>query len=424
MDQEQEKNTPRGSGSFCVPRAAIKALLANNATAYEICTYLALARYTDASGRYSTAGITAVNKATGANKTKGGAIDKALARLKSIQATRTTKVSNGRTGKHHALVDQVETLGAILYDADTWTATTGEVLQPGAVARATVLHVLDDFGEPLADRVWIGNGLVTGAGDFHQPLKALKNAGDVAARLLLAMYLANDMEAWGGVRPVTAHGEPTGGYALYNPVADDVTYRGGARLIRFKEVGRQAGNVAHVGSGIKDDYWNAREALIANGLIYQVVMVINRNGIKGTFQDADETEYQEIPPDAEPLYELDTRSKHGYKPAGEDGIAWATARTAGELGSGVADSAGKFNGTYAAFVPVGNPAMIAGIYRLRFRVANPKNAGVKNAWGRIKQSNAEALELVAAIRDANALPPLDPPRSKTEKPDHPEKLST
>lgn len=53
--------------------------------------------------------------------------------------------------------------------------------------------------------------------------------------------------------------------------------------------------------------------------------------------------------------------------------------------------------------------MIAGVYRLRFRVANPKNAGVKGAWARIHQNNREAFELVQAIRAANKKPPLVPP---------------
>ena len=70
---------------------------------------------------------------------------------------------------------------------------------------------------------------------------------------------------------------------------------------------------------------------------------------------------------------------------------------------------GRLDGTYAAIVPTGYPAMIAGVYRLRFRVANPKNAGVKGAWARIHTNNREAFELVQAIRAANKKPALVPP---------------
>lgn len=81
-----DSKPPRGAGSFCIPRAALNALLDNQATAYEVCTYLTLARFTDESGRYSTASISAVNRYTGANKTRGGPVDRALERLKTIRA--------------------------------------------------------------------------------------------------------------------------------------------------------------------------------------------------------------------------------------------------------------------------------------------------------------------------------------------------
>ena len=100
----------RGPGSFCIPRAALNALLDSGATAYEVCAYLTLARFTDESGRYSTASISAVNRYTGANKTKGGPVDRALERLKTIRAKSVKKVlkkvSNGRGGRNHAMVDQ------------------------------------------------------------------------------------------------------------------------------------------------------------------------------------------------------------------------------------------------------------------------------------------------------------------------------
>ena len=57
----------------------------------------------------------------------------------------------------------------------------------------------------------------------------------------------------------------------------------------------------------------------------------------------------------------------------------------------------------------GYPAMIAGIYRLRFRVANPKNAGVKDAWAKIHQNNRDGFKLLQAIRAANTLDPLEEP---------------
>lgn len=420
MEEPQDAIRASGPGSFCVPRATLNALLDSRATAYEICSYLVLARFSDGSGVFSTASIAAVNRYTGANKQKDGPISRAIERLKTMHVSKVTKVSNGRAGKSHAMVDQATDLGPILYDRESWQQAGRAPLPDGPHERAKVLYVLPDFGEEQADRVWFGNNLVGGIGGFNQPLKALKNAGDVAARLLIALYAVNDMETWGGVSPV---GKLAGPWNRYEPVDDDKHLHGNARLIRAR-------SQSFVGPGDtfsrtwapatrSDDWWEAHnaaggpvwralEALQAVGLIYEVVMVLNRNAVKKKFSSG--TEYGDIPDDAEPLYELDVRSAHGYKPEGEEGIGGATAKTAGDLNYPVAVEGGRFDGTYAAIVPTGFPAMLAGIYRLRFRVANPKNAGIKGAWARIHQSNREAFELVQAVRKASGLPALAAPR--------------
>lgn len=424
-DTPDTKGAPRGAGSFCIPKAALNALLDNNATAYEICTYLVLARFTDDSGRFSVANISAVNRHTGANKTKGGPVDRAIERLKTIRAKGAkTMVSNGQKGRHHAMVEQFADLGPILYSRDAWHQETGEILPDGPVERSKVLNVLPDFDEQPADRVWFGNNLVTGYATFTQPMKALKNAGDVAARLLLSMYASNDMETWGGIRPI---GSGSGPWKHYEPVAEDVNLRGGARLIRAKDSGTVSGDSfsklwqapragdfwkQHADAG--GPVWRALEALESAGLVYEVVLVLNRNATKAKFSGGEE--YSGIPDDAEPLYELDCRSQHGYKPEGEEGIGWATANTAGAFGKPVTIEGGQFDGTYAAIVPAGYGAMIAGVYRLRFRVSNPKNAGVKGTWAGIHQRNKEALELVNSIRAASKLPPAVPPNVNPDNP--------
>lgn len=422
-----DEANPRGPGSFCVPRAAIDALLDAKANVYEICAYLVLARFTDPTGRYSTASISAINRYTGANKTSNGPVARAIERLKTIHAKRIERVSNGRSGKAHAWIEQATDLGPILFERATWHELTGEVLPDGPHDRAKVLYVLPDFNEKLDGRVWFGGNLVSGVGGFDQPLKKLRHAGDVAARLLLSLYATNDMETWGGVRPV---GDGNGPWKHYEPVAEDVPLYGGARLIRAKDAGTVGTHAmfsrAWPGPGSSNWWkahdeadgpvWRALEALESAGLVYEVVLVLNRNAIKSKF--ASGAEYGAIPDDAEPFYELDARSHHGFKPEGEEGIGGATANTAGALGHPVTREGGHFDGTYAAIVPKGYGAMIAGIFRLRFRVANPKNAGVKGAWARIHQGNREAFDLVQSIRAANKLEPLPPPKSyKTKSPE-------
>lgn len=415
----------KGAGSFSIPKKAIETLLTNQATAYDICTYLTLARFTDESGMYASAGISAVNRYTGANKTRGGPVDRALERLKQMRAHRTVKVSNGRKGKAHAEVSQREDLGPLIYDRAAWIKETGEQLPDGPVERAQVLHVLPNFDEPPEERIWIGNNLVTGVGGFDQPLKALKNAGDIAARLLLTLYELHDMEMWGGVRPV---GDGYGPWVHYKAVSDDVQLSAGARLRRMKRGGGVGPSVVfqrvcpfsekssswwdlHKEAG--GPVWQALEALQSAGLVYEVVMALNRNAKKSAFASGEE--YSDIPEDAEPLYELDSRSLHGYKPEGEEGIGWAMARTAGELGHSVALEGGKFDGTYAAFAPQGFGCMVAGIYRLRFRVSNSKNAGVKGSWAGIKSRNRDALDLLNRVRQSAGLESLELATSSAPK---------
>lgn len=45
--KKPDAKKPRGARSFCIPRAAINALLSNEATAYEVCAYLTLAAFTE-----------------------------------------------------------------------------------------------------------------------------------------------------------------------------------------------------------------------------------------------------------------------------------------------------------------------------------------------------------------------------------------
>lgn len=417
MDGTAPGNDKGKSASFCVPRAAIEALLNAKATAYEICAYLILARFTEATGVYTTASVKAVSTYTGGNKK---AIEKAIERVAAIHAKKTTKVSNGRSGKSHAMVEQATDLGPILYTAAGWLEKTGEILPDGPTERGAVRFILPDFGEPLEDRVWFGAGLVDGFGAFTKPMKKVKDAGDVAARLLLAMYAETDMETWGGVNP---HAGP---WSRYEPMGNgemlyaDTNLHGGGRASFWKQAGKVSSSrcfgaawspsdglgwwKSHEKAG--EPCWRALDLLESAGLFYVAVLVLNRNGQKTTFSSGGE--YLDIPDDAEPLYELGARCEHGHAPDGEHGLGAIIANTVGKIGRPVG------NDSYAAIVRRGQGAMVAGIYRPRFRVANPKNDGVIRAWSRIREGNAEAIEFVQAIRAASGLEPFPMPIKKAK----------
>ena len=408
-DTEAGKKGKGTPASFCVPRLAIEALLDAGATAYEICAYLILAKFTEATGIYTTASVKAISTYTGGNKK---AIEKAIERLLTIRAKKTEKVSNGRSGKSHDMIEKATDLGPILHTGEGWLEMTGEILPDGPTGRGAVRHVLPDFGEPLAERVWFGAGLVDGFGAFTKPMKKIKDGGDVAARLLLTMYAQTDMEAWGGVNP------HTGPWHRYVPMGDgdmiyaDTTLHGGGRMIFGKWGGPVAKIHDRITGGGKDGnekYWRALELLESSGLFYEAVLALNRNGEKKTFSSGGE--YLAIPDEAEPLYELGARCEHGYAPDGEHGLGAIIANTAGRLEKPVGDKAR----TYAAIVRRGQGAMIVGVFRPRFRVANPKNDGVIRTWSRIRENNAEAVEFIQAIRAASGMEPFQMPATKPKK---------
>ena len=400
MTDKQER-PKKGPKSFCIPRAAIEALLDAKADAYTICAYLTLANYTDPSGVYSSAGVRAVNTSTGGSKVIGCPISRAIQRLKEIHAFKIENVPNGKSGKSHALTQKKIDLGPILFDRDTWIQRTGEILPDGTTERSLIRHILPTFGEPLIDRVWFGSAIVEGFGKHKQPLKDLKNLGSVEARLLLVMYAATDMETWGGVKPVGAIRGPWESYKIVT-----ANTAGGFCIVTAKS----SGSVASIDNRISDDkeqYWQALNAMESFGFFYKSILVLNRVAIPDKFENGES--YGKIPDDAEPLYELDNISRHGQKPKGEEGLGRITAQTAGELGYPVTTPGGVFDGTYAAIVRRGQGAMIVGIYRPRYRVSNHRNAGVKGTWTRILENNRDYYNFIENLRWANGLPPLSAP---------------
>jgi hypothetical protein len=51
---ESETKAKKGSGSFRIPRKAVDILIQNRATGWQIGIFLTIARYTDASGKFSS----------------------------------------------------------------------------------------------------------------------------------------------------------------------------------------------------------------------------------------------------------------------------------------------------------------------------------------------------------------------------------
>lgn len=368
------KQAPRGKGSFWISRKALEVLLENKATAMQINAYLVLAKHTDEGGRYSTAGVTAIRKATGVSQ---DVCDRAVQQLMQMKSAN----AKGKAPSQ------------LLYSAEDWSKATGEQIPPAPFERAKVRHVLNDFGAEAADRVWFGNELVSGHGKFTQPLKRLKMCGDVAARLLLSAYSYNNLEQYGGVSPrfiyeaydMTNTRKTVANYDLWHGEKKD------DRPHSYGDVMPPVLGIKNLPS--KEDersdamrpFWDAIKSLDKAGFIYEMVTVMDREAGNA---------------DAQVIYELDTKSRHGYKPKGEEGVAGITAKLSGYLDHPVTDGMGRFYGRYAAIVPAGVVPHVVGIWRIRFRVANNKNHGVAGAWARIHQGQKEAQEWLTEVAES------------------------
>lgn len=379
-----DERGPRGAASFCIPHAALNALIEAQADVVTIGAYLTLACGTEAGGEYSTWGRKAIRERMQVDLKRA---EKALAALGDITATSSTGESGPLIWSREALLG------------------TGLALPDGPTERSKVLFGLPTFGEALQDRVWFGAGLVQGFESFTRPLKTLKDCGSVAARLLLLFYQHSDMERFGGLPPWGSLA-----WQCYTTVLDEEW--GDFRVIHAEYQRAVAGPLvikACHEAALKwhkhgETFSQALEALKSSGLVYPVVMALNRD--PETRQLGNGSEYGAVPDDADPLYELDCRSLHGYKPSGEEGIGGALAHTCGEIGCAVTDHDGNFTDKYAAIAPRGSPLMIAGIYRLRFRVSNPLNVGVSDAWSRIREGNREGLAWIERCRKEQGLLPL------------------
>lgn len=331
----------------------------------QISAYLVLAKHTEETGRFSTAGFQAVRKALGVGYQSS---ESAL----------------------HALVEM-----ELATPADRWQQLSGELLPARPSMLSQVRWVLDLNAGTPSSRVWISNALIEGHGKFTKPLKKLKMCGDVAARLLLLAYQHSDLEQVGGVKPSLFYSDfkmskikSLEGYDIWHGVSGcKHSFRKIMALVIDRPIPKSEKDVAEA----LNPFWMALDGLDAAGFIYQVVTVLDRAANNK---------------DAQAIYDLDTKSRHGYKPDGEKGLAGETARISGALGNPVADNTGRFYGRYAAIVPAGVTPSIVGIYRIRFRVANPKNYGVTVAWSRIRQSEREALDWLEDVCQKQGLPSM------------------
>lgn len=367
--------SPVKASAFFVSKKVIKTFLAREASAHQICIYLVFAQFTEKTGCFSSATLNAVSKYVGGNKSEGFPLDRALKSLK---------------GKK---VADYPRLPKFVIDRATWLQQRKGTLPDGPTHRAEIKHILTEEDAP--NKVGFSANLVLGFKDFYNPLSQIKAKGDLLARVLIYLYMVNDMEGWTGLNPHLSF------YRKFRQTRNNVNCELGITLIMEQSADIYIADdliKAVLPNSIIDSLTRKRvreaiETILEMGFAYEMVMTLDRE------RRNDRTFEHLIPSDASPLYELDCRSLHGYKPTGEEGMASATAKLAGQMRHSVTEDGGTFGGMYAAFLPKGQAGMIAGIYRLRFRVSNSKLERTGAIWCAMEKRKQDANNIIGDLTE-------------------------
>ena len=152
---------------FCISEGQIRQLVRPNPDAANlISAFMVLACYTDSTGVYSSAGAKAVRMALRIGQQNA---DRLLSTLK----------------------DQ-----GMIHDANKLHASKVKDAMPQREGRAAIRWVLKP---DKTRKVWISSQIVRGFGAWRNPLHTLRQCGSDAARILLALYLYEDVVAYGGI---------------------------------------------------------------------------------------------------------------------------------------------------------------------------------------------------------------------------------
>lgn len=371
------------TGSFRIPRRSLDTLVEHQADAWQIGTFLTIARYTDPSGKFSTAGFQAVYNGTGASpgteKKPGAARELAESVLKIGRQYGEPVNPKKKTRK----------LNGLLYRPDEWTNKTGEEIPEIDHDMHKIRWVLNDF--QTDDWVWFPNSLVDGYGRFKRPLKRLKRCGDIATRLLLLFYASDNMEEFGGIPPCgtvfkkysLTHVDSRHGYTLWSAEREDNTAYTDFIL---SSIGLdRLSDDETLCEREKQSFWDSFESLVNQGFLYECVTVMDG---------------EELTKNSRPIYDLTARPKHGKVLKGEEGMLPRITEIFKRLGLPAVDNQSRYNGIYPVISMVGIRPLVIGIYRLRFRITNPKNYPVSAAWLRIQEDRLEftdSLDQLEAI---------------------------
>jgi hypothetical protein len=316
-------------------------------SAQHIGAFLVIATHTESSGTYSTAGAKAVRRALAIGDAKA-----------------------------QRLLDDLKKWG---YLATPNQYSSNTKLRRNMPKHDGRYHVRWIVHPDSSRRVWFSSNLVRGYGKLKQPLRDLNLCGPIAARLLLALYLFEDIPAFGGVDPTQA------AWVTYETELQDGIYGGNYLFHAYTGDSVVQGsfytsvlNIAKDANGKIHPFWKALESLKKKGFIYQTITV---------FTGAD------VNDDMCLLYPLHTRNRHGHAPKGEESVAGKINHLAERYGFSVTGKGGQFEGTYP-FIADSKEVQVVGIYRLRFRNTSTAFEEQRDGWGHLQYSKEQWLKTV------------------------------
>lgn len=202
--------------TFFLPASTIDNILYTDV--HHIAATLVLARYTDKTGQYSTAGRSAIKRNLGIGTNKAD---------------------------------------RILVDLQRWKIITPPETKPKSKASTRFIFPAGD------ERVWFNAGIVDGYGQWKRPLKDLCVLGKTAAQWLLHYHRIHDMAAYGGIPPQELH-------QIYEIDGEEPIQWNNMAAQQVRKIDRLSHNYNPADHNI-----NAIRGLMRGGWMYEVATVMN-----------------------------------------------------------------------------------------------------------------------------------------------------
>ena len=349
-DRENKKDNLQ---LFFITEANIKALIKKDPEAADLIgAFCVVSLHTDKSGRYSSAGAKSIQRAIG--------------------------VGNPRANR---LLDRLYSRGLIRPAAELSGKLKTEM--PQREGKAAVRWIIPPDG---SRKIWLPAELVRGISKWQRPLVSLAQAGNDAARILLACYLYEDPIQFGGIDPARAVYRK---YATTENIGNDLLNGrvlmtcDDENITAMFDFEKELRGFECDEEGSIPDFWRAFTKLYDCGFLTERVTVFTG---------------EEVSSEMRLLYPLHFFTKTRHPPASEGKpLSGSLHSLASVFGVSLADEGGIFNHRRFAFLADDERAQVVGIYVPRFRNTYPEFEDVATGWAILCESKKTWAETVSFL---------------------------